>query len=620
MAKVYRPKISPVFPKSAEFIQPPLEYTERKKDGVVTYEPKERKGKVDFHAEPPFTEGSAVTSASTFEALRDMFLSLLALQRLVSDDFGPEYAVPAAEPSRPFALPSPLPESDRRLVLDIFACPGVEGSTVGMDEGDGHFNWPKADGDNPSNGLKGWRYGVAGMLSCLSYHLCEGACVHGILGQDPSKYPNVGSLPFVPRLMRRDPVGKAFIDSSSRSGSGDWVPCLASNDLYDEELNPSPGGDFKPSEETPGGLVARAFTLDPGGEAVAGVLDGGYYSDLFLGEGYPLVKGPRFPPGSGAPSVQDFYDMSVAKFHSRFPTRALGMLFARFAKALGDVGCVFGGTRRAAVSPGRTSPFKAGSFGPVRTDNDGAYVGWPPKYVTVTGSESSSTPVTDSPGQLCFCNMYRPGSVVGENSPHKLGCYSEDTAEEEVAAAIAAESTFRDVPGDDAACIRAGDASVLSKCRGWEGLRLHGFLVATASYSTLGVRESSSEDCASDRIAKSDTATAYVPVTLAPSPSLTASDGSGLVVWLLDGSFADVREAALDTLTGPAGLRDAPHMSKEPPAVVTVFERDRETSPFCYYTEDPTLSSSFSLGSYLVCPHVVVPKGFFSASALDSSE
>lgn len=69
MAKVYRPKISPVFPKSAEFVQPPLEYTEKKKDGVVTYEPKERRGKIDFHAEPPFTEGSAVTSASTLSAL-----------------------------------------------------------------------------------------------------------------------------------------------------------------------------------------------------------------------------------------------------------------------------------------------------------------------------------------------------------------------------------------------------------------------------------------------------------------------------------------------------------------------------------------------------------------------
>lgn len=88
MAKVYRPSIASIFPKSAEFLQPPLEYTEKKKDGATVYEPKERKGKIDFHSEKPFTEGSAVTSASTLSALVSF---LTVFQELSGESAGIAY-------------------------------------------------------------------------------------------------------------------------------------------------------------------------------------------------------------------------------------------------------------------------------------------------------------------------------------------------------------------------------------------------------------------------------------------------------------------------------------------------------------------------------------------------
>ena len=588
MSNVYRPKISPLFPKSASFLAPPLRYTQQ--NGV--YEPEERTETLEFHADPPFAEKPTVpTSASSFEALVDLCRRLNVLRRLVSTDSPPISWLPS-----PFALPSPTHlytvHHTRKLLADILS---TGNAPAGSDD---RFHWPEFNPADPYAGVKGWRYGTSEMLPDLAYRLCEGTVMCDTLKNlpaDGSHSADVTALPCVPRLMRRDPGGKAFIQESSRLGSGEWTPCLAGPHWVDEELNPSPGGDIDLSSQPPSATVSAAFSLDPNSRQVAEVPDGGYDSDLFRRDGYPLVD---------PPAGSDDGRRSVAAFHLDFPSRVLPMLCARFAKALGNVGCVYGGTLSGRLD-------RSLAFEPVRRRDDGVPVDWPPNYVTVTGSPSTATPVTDANPDLCYCAMIRPGCSGGQG----LGCFSEESTEAELAIALNATSRFRDVPPDSAACVRAGDAAVLAKCPGWERLRLCGFLQATAWYEVVGERDYSGEElCSHEGVYTHDRATAYVPVTLAPSPSLTASDGSGKVVWLVDGSLAALKQAALSALTGPGGLRNTPHFALQPPAIATArkYTGPGYEGSNCYYTTDPKLRSEFYLSGGIVCPRVVVPKSFFS--------
>ena len=593
MAKVYRPKISPVFPKSAEFVQPPLEYTEKKKDGVVTYEPKERRGKIDFHSEPPFTEGSAVTSASTFGYFRDACSLLRALQQLVAKDDPPFVHIP----NRPFTLPSHVSQYDRPFFSDAFANEIVE---------------PSAPSD-PSHSLAGWKYHSLGPVSYLAYLFHEGAAVAGLLGGYDEKYPSVASLPYVPRLLAVDPGAKSFISSSSRTGSGTWVPCLSH---IGDAPDTSPGGDVDQSERTYADLVSDAFHKDPGSGPVADVM-----SKLPAAPDYPLVDA-----GSG-------YDESVSRFHFNFPSRAVPMLLAYFAQCLDSVGCVFGGTMRSAA-PGVPIGSSAGSgrsatVEPVRFASDGSPVGWPRPRTTKTGESPVYGDSVDM-SLLFHCMSNRPGSGGGGTgmpgpSANLGGSIPSDEADAAIAEAIAATSDYQGVPSDSAVCVRAGDASVIAKAPRWLDLVLRGFLYVTASYTEGGqLRESSTpETCSHDALGVEDYVTAYLAVSFKPSAELTSRDGSGKVVWVPDGSMSELVANAVAVVTGTGGLRRAPHAEPDPPDVVSVkFDTGDGYDPAYKhpYTEDTSIHTDFAIGTVLHCLHVLIPGGFFCKSSLDSSE
>lgn len=599
MAKVYRPSIASIFPKSAEFLQPPLEYTEKKKDGATVYEPKERKGKIDFHSEKPFLEGSAVTSASTYEHFVAACRYLQALQQLVSND-EPPFANP---PKTAFPLPRPVSKFDWPFLRD---------ATVVKDTDEG-IKVPTAP-DDPSKPLVGWEYGFSGPVSYIAYHLLEGSVVADMLGSHDAKNPYVATLPYVPRLLAADPGATAFIASSQHRGSGDWVPCLSP--VWDEDQNPSPtDADVVPSERTYADLVSDAFHRDPGSSDVADI----------------LLRVPDAPdyPGPATPSANAA--LSLAGFDFTFPTRAVPMWLGYFAKCLDGVRCVFGGTMRPATSANTSTPpasARALTIEPVRVFDDGEPDGWPLEYTTKTGGPAVADSSQSWNTSILFrCLSDRPGSGTAATPGSKadLGCYSSDTADAEVAAAVAATSVYRGVPADSAVCVRAGDASVLAKHPDWLDLELRAFLYVTADYREGGDRElSDNEDCSHESLALSDQACAYIPVSFTPSEPLTERDGSGKVVWVPAGSVANLVSNALAAVTGTGigGVEAAPHAAMAPPEVVSVNKRTGDgydPSAPCFYTEDTAIHTELTIGVALHCPHVLVPAGFFYKSALDSS-
>lgn len=589
MAKTYRPPTASIFPASAEYNAPP---------------PEDRKT-IGFHAEKPLTEGSAVTSASTYEQFRSACILLGFLQAAVSND---ENLFLKYLPKSAFPLRGPVPSDDWPLFLDL-----MKGSFESAD--------PPAD---PVRPVENWKYGTRSPFSYLYYLLYEGYAVGDMIRgyvQSDKISLNLNVLPYVPRLLAADPGAKAFIYHSRRQGSGERIKCYSGGFTSEDEsgnpVNPSPtDGDVNgidTDDRTYADMVDDAFKGDPGSSSLAD-LDSAAPDE----PDYPLVAGT---PGT-----------SIAGFHFTFPCRAEQMWLKWLVEWIGKVRCVFGGTMRPSLPSGfigSAASLRIVPWNWTKGKDGNEPVGWPHEYWTtyVDGEEDRGIGASG----MFYCDSKRPGCsgafLPGPRAP--LGYFQDDEADESIRRAVSTTSVFRDVPDDDAVCVAAGDASVPAKFDGWNRyLTLRGFLLVTAIYEEGGRWDlGESEECSTESMAVSDYVQAYIPVSFVPSPDLTdkfrekcgfdeQKDLVGKVLWVPDGSVGNLVANAVDAVTGrgKGGLYAAPHTSKKPPEPVAVLKEpdDIYEDGSCYYTEDTGIHTSIVIGDTLFCPHIVVDGGFFS--------
>lgn len=521
MAKVYRPKISPVFPKSAEFIQPPLEYTERKKDGVVTYEPKERKGKIDFHSEPPFTEGSAVTSASTLSALVSF---LTVFQELSGELAGvsPRTPVPFSG-SRWMSSP---------LVVDIGSASAVNFVSKLLA---GEVEFPGSSAADNSSLFGSWgSSAIAEFMKVLAH---DAAC----------RLTDAGSVNFVsPRYT------PWFIGPMTLRG---YVESSAHNTYY-----------IDGSGETEYPVSAPSGPVDFCDRAFGGTLPIGSSAGT---SGYVV---PPFtdPPFAGYPPPPDG---GLAKC---VPSRYPWLVVSRELACIATTRVVLIRNRPDLTLVGRGECVDEWSDG---RDPDGAV----------------------SCGGLFYSHADRPG---GEGPDYRH--YTD--------------------PSPSKASHYTGTARVPSKVLVYHGdaSRLSGLPETVRIRSYLKVYADTSRNATSSADGVSDFATAYVAVQFAPD--LKEPTVGGKLAWRLDG-LSSLVETSKRLVTGEKGVRGTIMSSMPAPLAVTPHAEEGTPGDDDYVPEywtvaaGPHLGSTFEISDTLyVGAFAFVPAGFFSASALDSSE